>query len=83
MPADNKVNLREYKNLIETIAKVEYQSFLFRILLSCQNLLISAIIHFTCFSKIISPKIITTLTFLPQSSGLLEMKSEEDINGTL
>ena len=27
MPADNKVNLREYKNLIETIAKVEYQKF--------------------------------------------------------
>ena len=27
MTADNKVNLREYKNLIETIAKVEYQKF--------------------------------------------------------
>lgn len=27
MPADEKVNLREYKNLIETIAKVEYQKF--------------------------------------------------------
>lgn len=28
MPAsENKVNLREYKNLIETIAKVEYQKF--------------------------------------------------------
>ena len=27
MPASNKVNLREYKNLIETIAKVEYQKF--------------------------------------------------------
>lgn len=27
MPADNKVNLREYKNLIETIAKIEYQKF--------------------------------------------------------
>ena len=27
MPAADKVNLREYKNLIETIAKVEYQKF--------------------------------------------------------
>lgn len=27
MPADEKVNLREYKNLVETIAKVEYQKF--------------------------------------------------------
>ncbi|MBR6098193.1 sigma-70 family RNA polymerase sigma factor [bacterium] len=27
MPAVDKVNLREYKNLIETIAKVEYQKF--------------------------------------------------------
>ena len=27
MPAGEKVNLREYKNLIETIAKVEYQKF--------------------------------------------------------
>lgn len=27
MPAEQKVNLREYKNLIETIAKVEYQKF--------------------------------------------------------
>ena len=27
MPADNKINLREYKELIETIAKVEYQKF--------------------------------------------------------
>lgn len=27
MPADNKVNLKEYKELIETIAKVEYQKF--------------------------------------------------------
>lgn len=27
MPAENKVNLREYKELIETIAKVEYQKF--------------------------------------------------------
>ena len=27
MPADNKVNLREYKNLVETIAKIEYQKF--------------------------------------------------------
>ncbi len=27
MPADEKVNLRDYKNLIETIAKVEYQKF--------------------------------------------------------
>ncbi len=27
MPAEQRVNLREYKNLIETIAKVEYQKF--------------------------------------------------------
>lgn len=27
MPDDEKVNLRDYKNLIETIAKVEYQKF--------------------------------------------------------
>ena len=27
MPPSNKVNLREYKNLIETIAKIEYQKF--------------------------------------------------------
>lgn len=27
MPAEEKVNLREYKNLVETIAKVEYQKF--------------------------------------------------------
>lgn len=27
MPAEQKVNLREYKDLIETIAKVEYQKF--------------------------------------------------------
>ncbi len=27
MPADEKVNLRDYKNLVETIAKVEYQKF--------------------------------------------------------
>ncbi len=27
MPAEQKVNLRDYKNLIETIAKVEYQKF--------------------------------------------------------
>ena len=27
MPAGEKVNLRDYKNLIETIAKVEYQKF--------------------------------------------------------
>lgn len=27
MPADNKINLKEYKELIETIAKVEYQKF--------------------------------------------------------
>ncbi len=27
MPADNKVNLKEYKELIDTIAKVEYQKF--------------------------------------------------------
>ena len=27
MPANQKVNLREYKDLIETIAKVEYQKF--------------------------------------------------------
>lgn len=27
MPAADKVNLRDYKNLIETIAKVEYQKF--------------------------------------------------------
>lgn len=27
MPSSNKVNLREYKNLIETIAKVEFQKF--------------------------------------------------------
>lgn len=27
MPAGEKVNLREYKNLVETIAKVEYQKF--------------------------------------------------------
>lgn len=27
MPAENKVNLKEYKDLIETIAKVEYQKF--------------------------------------------------------
>lgn len=27
MPAENKVNLKEYKELIETIAKVEYQKF--------------------------------------------------------
>ena len=27
MPAENKVNLREYKDLIETIAKVEFQKF--------------------------------------------------------
>ena len=27
MPASKKVNLRDYKNLIETIAKVEYQKF--------------------------------------------------------
>lgn len=27
MPAEEKVNLRDYKNLIETIAKVEYQKF--------------------------------------------------------
>ena len=27
MPTADKVNLREYKNLIETIAKVEYQKF--------------------------------------------------------
>jgi len=27
MPADNKVNLKEYKELIETIAKVEFQKF--------------------------------------------------------
>ena len=27
MPAENKINLKEYKELIETIAKVEYQKF--------------------------------------------------------
>ena len=27
MQAGSKVNLREYKNLVETIAKVEYQKF--------------------------------------------------------
>ncbi len=27
MPAEEKVNLREYKNLVETIAKVEFQKF--------------------------------------------------------
>lgn len=27
MPAEQKINLRDYKNLIETIAKVEYQKF--------------------------------------------------------
>lgn len=27
MPADNKVNLKEYKELIDTIAKVEFQKF--------------------------------------------------------
>lgn len=27
MPAEQKVNLRDYKNLIETISKVEYQKF--------------------------------------------------------
>ena len=27
MPAESKINLREYKELIETIAKVEYQKF--------------------------------------------------------
>lgn len=27
MPADNKVNLKDYKELIETIAKVEFQKF--------------------------------------------------------
>ena len=27
MPSEQKVNLRDYKNLIETIAKVEYQKF--------------------------------------------------------
>ena len=28
MPANQKVNLREYKDLVETIAKIEYQKFL-------------------------------------------------------
>ena len=27
MPASQKINLREYKDLVETIAKVEYQKF--------------------------------------------------------
>ena len=64
-----KVNLRDFKDLVDTIAKVEYQKFSTSHLIELPELINIEIIHYTFCLKIIRPNISTIHIFQPQLNG--------------